>query len=576
MRQDLSENDAVNDFYQARRQATLQAVMTRFTGKSTKLLSFNDLGQNLMSSGSLEKGTQDIPLEAIVGSCGRYEDFNRTFLPLQNSDQERWTKVQAYIKRKGIANIPPIAVYQIGNVYFVSDGNHRISVARRMGVAHIRANVTELQSKVALSPDDEPDELILKSEYADFLARSGLDEGRPVADLRLTVPGKYWILEAQIEAHCFLASGDSDEQVSFQEGALFWYDSVYSGVVQLIQDRGLLRDFPHRTEADFYVWVFEHRAKLRQVLEWDLGVGTVLNNFKGQSHPVAERIRRVKNKIIPGQLVQNRSKTGYWQIQKTSDPEHSRLFFNVLVAITGDDPGWLAFEQGVEIARREQGRLQGLHIVSSEAERSHTDVQALQAQFNERCRVAGITGKLSIEAGQPVAKICQRSSLADLVVASLLHPPGSNLMSRLNSEFRTLVQRSARPMLAVPDQPSQFSRALLAYDGSPKARESLFVAAYLSNRWNMPLVVLTVSEGKSRHHAIEDEAKAYLVKHRLQPLFVQKNGSVVTAILETTEEQGADLIIMGGYSRRLVKDLVLGDSVDEILNQSKQPVLICR
>jgi len=149
-------------------------------------------------------------------------------------------------------------------------------------------------------------------------------------------------------------------------------------------------------------------------------------------------------------------------------------------------------------------------------------------------------------------------------------------MTRFYSEFRTLLQRSARPVLAVPEQPSHFNRAVLAYDGGPKAREALFVAAYLSNRWKMPLVLLTVAEGKSIHPAIENEAKAYLVNHGLQPLVVKKNGPVANAILETTGEQEADLIIMGGYSRRVVKDLVLGDSVDEILNRSKQPVLICR
>ena len=151
---------AVQDFHQARRQATLQEMMARFTGQSTKLLSFNDISQKLKPTDAVEKGIQEIPLEAIVGSCGRYEDFSRSFLPLRSSNEARWALVQTYIQDKGLANIPPIGVYQIGEVYFVSDGNHRVSIARRMGATHIRAQVTKLETKVGLSPDDQPDELI--------------------------------------------------------------------------------------------------------------------------------------------------------------------------------------------------------------------------------------------------------------------------------------------------------------------------------------------------------------------------------------------------------------------------------
>ncbi|HRV91761.1 MAG TPA: universal stress protein [Anaerolineae bacterium] len=580
MSQELPVDNAVQDFHQARRQAAMEELVARFTGKSTKLLSFNEVSQRLKSPDTVEKGVQEIPLEAIVGSSGRYDDFTRSFLPLRKSDQDRWASVQAYVKQKGIGNMPPIAVYQIGEIYFVSDGNHRVSIARRMGLTHIRASVIELQTKVALSPDDRPDDLILKTEYADFLARSNLDESRPEADLRLTVPGKYWILEAQIEAQVFLAGGDSEQPVSFEEAAVLWYDSVYSGVAQLIRDRALLRDFPDRTEADLYVWAFEHRAKLKQVLEWDMGIGTALQDFTAQQKAelkgAAQRIQQLKGRMTPKQLASNPVKTGAWQKEKAIAHDQSRLFYNILVAITGDAAGWQAFDQSVEMAKRERGRLRGLHIVASEAERSSAAVQALKAEFDDRCRAAGINGKLSIEAGQPVEKICERSSLADVVVAPLLNPPGANLASRLSSEFRALVQRSARPVLAVPDQPTGLHRALLAYDGSSKAKEALYVATYLSGRWGMPLVVLTVAEGKFVDRSIENEAKAYLEAHDLQPLFVQKNGSVATAIVETSAEQDIDLIIMGGYSRSPVQGLLLGDSVDELLRRSKQPILICR
>ncbi|MCB0210687.1 MAG: universal stress protein [Anaerolineae bacterium] len=580
MNKELSSNGAVQDFHQARRQAALQELVGRFTGKSTKLMSFNDVREKLKSTGSVEKGVEEIPLDAIVGSCGRYEDFSRTFLPLRASDQERWARVQAYVQQKGIANMPPIAVYQIGNVFFVSDGNHRVSIARRMGETHIRATVTELQTKVALSPDDKPDALILKAEYADFLERSKLDESRPDAALQLTVPGKYWILEAQIDAHSFLASGASSGPVSFEEAAVYWYDGVYSGVAQLIRDRDLLRGFPGRTEADLYVWAFEHRANLKQVLNWDMGIGTALNDFTAQQQAqlkgAAQRIQKMKAKVTPNKLASSPTKTGVWQKEKAAEPESRRLFFNVLVAVTGDASGWQALEQSLEIAKRERGRLRGLHIVASEAERASAGSQALKDEFYKRCQAAGINGKLSVDVGRPIDKLCERTVLADIMVAPLLTLPGSNVMSRLSSEFRTLIQRSARPVLAVPDQPSRFNRALLAYDGSPKAKEALFVATYLAGHWHMPLTVLTVAEGGGVDSAIEADARAYFENHDVEPVFIQKRGSVTDAVLAAAEEQQADLIIMGGYSRSPVQGLLLGDSLDALLNRSKQPILICR
>ncbi|MCB0168337.1 MAG: universal stress protein [Anaerolineae bacterium] len=291
---------------------------------------------------------------------------------------------------------------------------------------------------------------------------------------------------------------------------------------------------------------------------------------------LATAVQDMTGRITPKQLAPNLIKTGVWQKEKSAGPGHDRLFLNVLVAITEDDGGRQALEQSLEIARRERGQLRGLHAVASEKERLNITSQFLQGEFTVKCRVAGIEGKLSIETGQPADKLCERSTLADIVVAPLLKSPGTNLITRLNSGFRTLVRRSACPVLAVPDQPSHFTKALLIYDGSPKAKEALFVAAYLAGQWQMPLVVLTVVEEKMTDRSIEAEVSAYLEKHGVQPSFIRKKGAVTKAILDIAEEQAADLIITGGYSRSPVQGLLLGDSVDELLSRTKQPVLICR
>jgi hypothetical protein len=86
---------AIHDFHSARQKAAVQEVLARFTGKSTQLLSYEDVAEKLKLRGRSERGVQNIPLDAIVGSVGRYTDFTRTFLPRRADDRERWAGVKA-------------------------------------------------------------------------------------------------------------------------------------------------------------------------------------------------------------------------------------------------------------------------------------------------------------------------------------------------------------------------------------------------------------------------------------------------------------------------------------------------
>jgi len=116
---------AQRDFHEARRRAGLEAIMARLTGKSIDLFAYEEVRQKLKAKGSIPRGLQDIPLDAIVGSVGRYGDFTRSFLPRRDSDEQRWARVKAQVT--DMQGLPPIEVYQIGEVYFVRDGNHRVS-----------------------------------------------------------------------------------------------------------------------------------------------------------------------------------------------------------------------------------------------------------------------------------------------------------------------------------------------------------------------------------------------------------------------------------------------------------------
>ena len=152
---------AINDFKKARQKAAMQGILARITGKPTELLSYEEVRQQLRAIEGSKTVLRDIPLDAIVGSVGRSKDFTRNFLPLTDSDQDRWARVMA--GTASLSGLPPIEVYQIGEVFFVFDGNHRVSVARELEANSIQAYVREVRTRVNITPDIQPDDLITKA-----------------------------------------------------------------------------------------------------------------------------------------------------------------------------------------------------------------------------------------------------------------------------------------------------------------------------------------------------------------------------------------------------------------------------
>src|SRR5262245_34512965 len=107
---------AVQDFQSARQRASIQEVLARVTGRSNQLLSYDEVAEKLKLRARTERGIHNIPLDAIVGSVGRYSDFTRAFLPRRDEDKERWASVKAAMETG--TGLPPIEVYQVGEVYF--------------------------------------------------------------------------------------------------------------------------------------------------------------------------------------------------------------------------------------------------------------------------------------------------------------------------------------------------------------------------------------------------------------------------------------------------------------------------
>jgi nucleotide-binding universal stress UspA family protein len=266
---------------------------------------------------------------------------------------------------------------------------------------------------------------------------------------------------------------------------------------------------------------------------------------------------------------------GRWRREHLIPRQDDRLFSAILVPVRGDEVGWMAFEQAAIVARREQGRLRGLYVLGSDEEEAYERALSVQVEFDRRCEEAGVPGEVSFETGNVAEHINERASWNDLVVVHLDHPPEDGPLGRLQSGFQKIIQSSPRPVLAVPSV-SEMSRALLAYDGSPKAEEALFLSAYLASQWGTALVVLGATDEAENQAETEGRAKAYLESQRIEASYVRECGPSGDVILKAAEEEGCDLIVMGGYGAAPVVQVIQGSVVDQVLREFTRPVLICR
>ncbi len=569
---------ALRDFQQARKQAVMQQILSRLRGEAAELLCFDEVRQQLRSTGiTIKHGLKEIPLDKVVGSVARYDDFTRGFLPKRDTDKERWAGVKAAVN--DMVGIPPIEVYQVGDAYFVQDGNHRVSIARRLGTKTISAYVTEIKTRVPLTADDDPNEIICKSFYADFLEKTNLDKLRPETDLLMTFCDQYQVLLDQIEAeHNLLKKnrGLSEDSDLWVKAVTDWYDHVYSPVVHIIRELGVLHRFPERTEADMYVLLSERQAELERDLGWRVEMETGISDLIDtgtQSHSLFSRfIRRVAPALDRGPL------PGLWRRQQLARQRYHHLFEHILVPLDGSEEGWRMFEYILQAAQFDGDHILGLHVVPNQAQLDSEAVRQMKSRFNNGCQDAGIQGEFAVEVGSsPVKSIIRHAAWVDFVIVNNTRPPEHHPLPKISSDLKLIIQQCPRPIQVRPDgTQSDYSHALLAYDGSPKADEALFIATYLTARWLKSLTLVTVETAHTSAAALE-KAQRYLTKHGLTDVnYVLQKGPIAEAVLETAKKYDINLLFMGGFSFRPVRHLTLGSTAERILCEFRYPMWVCR
>jgi len=216
--------------------------------------------EKLRIGGPIYRGMKTVRLDQIAGSLNRYHEFDRAFLPKEDQLAGRWTKVDRAFYQD--IHLPPVVLYKVGQVYFVVDGHHRVSVAREQGQEYIEAEVRECATRVNITPDIRAEDLEILGAKVDFLERTGLDNTHPDANIKLTIPDGFTRMLEHIAVHRYFMGLDFKRDISDQEAVAHWYEKVYMPIVTIIRKSGLLDEFPDKTEGDLYLWTLDHQHYL--------------------------------------------------------------------------------------------------------------------------------------------------------------------------------------------------------------------------------------------------------------------------------------------------------------------------
>lgn len=250
------------DFARARFKAFINRVQNILRRQPHTLLSYDDVKEKLRIGGPIYRGIKTVEVSKIVGSLNRYHQFDRAFLPLNSQTANRWQNVDRAFYQE--IDLPPVVLYKVGDVYFVVDGHHRVSVAREQGQLFIEADVRECSTKVNITPDLKPEDLEILGEKVNFLERTNLDRIRPRASIKLTIPDGFDRMLEHIAVHRYFMGLDLQRDIPEEEAVAHWYDTVYRPIVHTIRRSSVLKGFPGKTEGDLYLWILDRQAYLNQ------------------------------------------------------------------------------------------------------------------------------------------------------------------------------------------------------------------------------------------------------------------------------------------------------------------------
>jgi hypothetical protein len=258
--------DASDDFLRARRAQTMRRIGTRLgRGDVDVILPFDEVVAELGRVGERELGLQNVPLDTILGTVDRKGGgFDRQFRPTSSLVRGRWERIASAMRRG--EPLPPVSLYRVGDVHFVRDGHHRVSVARALGRSDIDALVTEVLTRVGAERTLRLGDLPVKGHERLFRERVPLGPAE-AGHVNLSDPWKYGDLAEGVEAWGFRAAQERPELLDRKALAKAWFDEEFVPVVAMLREAGLVES--GETAADAYERLGGVRYRLMRTMDWN-------------------------------------------------------------------------------------------------------------------------------------------------------------------------------------------------------------------------------------------------------------------------------------------------------------------
>ena len=277
----LVSSQTDEDFSRARNKAFINELQHLLNPEEATLISFTDIKKLLKPQNEVYKGMQVVPIKCIVGSEGRYKDFDNHFFPKSNFLKARWEHVDSAILQD--IPLPPISLYEVGGLYFVRDGNHRVSVAKLQGLEYIDADVVSLQSELKLKPSTKKEDIkkqVLNYEKREFYSETNFGDITDYWRLDFSTPGQYDVIYNHILTHRYYINMDKDTEIPFEDAVTSWFNNVYLPIIKVIEANHLMKLFKHRTQSDLYIYLIKYWDELKQRFGNDFSLDKAASDFK--------------------------------------------------------------------------------------------------------------------------------------------------------------------------------------------------------------------------------------------------------------------------------------------------------
>lgn len=258
-------SQAREDFNKARSRATISGILSALTLEKQELLSLEDVKNLIKPKSETYIGMKTVDIKKIAGSEGRYNDFNRTFLPKREFIRDRWENVDKAHLQSII--LPPIKLYQISEAYFVRDGNHRVSVARMQGAMSIDAEVIRLDTEISIRVGltlAEIEKSIIQYEKQRVFTETELGKIISTDEIDFTATGRFHEVLRHIQGHKYFLNENRKKEIPFVKAGNSWYKNLYCPIIEIVRAEHILGRFPGRTEGDLYMWIIKHWDELKE------------------------------------------------------------------------------------------------------------------------------------------------------------------------------------------------------------------------------------------------------------------------------------------------------------------------